>query len=265
MASGALDQSLLPRAFLQPMAHRGLHDAAAFENTMPAFVAAIAAGFGIECDVRAAKNGLPVVFHDASVPDGLPFAGRSVSTLADSEVENFCYADQTPLLTFDAFLDLVGGRVPILAELKFDGRPADASFLAALTEAASRYVGPLAFMSFEPSPIGDLARLAPDIPRGLVVQRFDELPGAVERLGKDEAQRRARASDFAAVGASFVAYELGGLARTPPEELKLPPSACVFAWTVQSAADLVQAESLSAIPICEGEATRLLQTRQSRP
>ena len=43
-------------AFLKPIAHRGLHDAAKgiIENTVPAFEAAIARGYGIECDVRPA-------------------------------------------------------------------------------------------------------------------------------------------------------------------------------------------------------------------
>jgi glycerophosphoryl diester phosphodiesterase len=42
--------------FLRPTAHRGLHDAAKgiIENTAAAFEAAIAKGYGIECDVRPA-------------------------------------------------------------------------------------------------------------------------------------------------------------------------------------------------------------------
>ena len=53
-------------AFLKPIAHRGLHDAAKgrIENTAPAFEAALAKGYGIECDVRPAACGTPMVFHD---------------------------------------------------------------------------------------------------------------------------------------------------------------------------------------------------------
>ena len=52
--------------FLRPIAHRGLHDAAKgiVENTMPAFEAAIAKGYGIECDLQPAAGGTPLVFHD---------------------------------------------------------------------------------------------------------------------------------------------------------------------------------------------------------
>ena len=53
-------------AFLRPIAHRGLHDhlQGRIENTAPAFEAALERGYGIECDVRPAAGGLPVVFHD---------------------------------------------------------------------------------------------------------------------------------------------------------------------------------------------------------
>ena len=56
-------------AFLRPIAHRGLHDARQriIENTAPAFEAAIAADYGIECDLRPIKGGVPVVFHDATL------------------------------------------------------------------------------------------------------------------------------------------------------------------------------------------------------
>ena len=78
----------LTSEFRIPFAHRGLHDSCrpdepdkAFENTLAAFEAAISVGFGIECDVRAAEGGMPVVFHDREIPAGLPFAGRPVASL----------------------------------------------------------------------------------------------------------------------------------------------------------------------------------------
>lgn len=58
---------MLDRAtFLRPIAHRGLHDAAKgiVENTAPAFDAAVAKGYAIECDLRPAADGTPLVFHD---------------------------------------------------------------------------------------------------------------------------------------------------------------------------------------------------------
>ena len=45
-------------------AHRGLHDLSLPENSLPAFVAAVEQGFGIELDVRLTRDEVMVVFHD---------------------------------------------------------------------------------------------------------------------------------------------------------------------------------------------------------
>ena len=59
------------REFLtaRPIAHRGLHDAAAgvIENTASAFNAAIAGNYGIECDVQITADGEAVVHHDGEL------------------------------------------------------------------------------------------------------------------------------------------------------------------------------------------------------
>ena len=50
----------------RPVAHRGLHDAAAgvIENTSTAFNAAIAGNYAIECDLQITADGEAMVFHD---------------------------------------------------------------------------------------------------------------------------------------------------------------------------------------------------------
>src|SRR5947209_11590386 len=50
----------------RPIAHRGLHDAAAgvIENTASAFQAAITGGYGIECDLQISADGEAMVYHD---------------------------------------------------------------------------------------------------------------------------------------------------------------------------------------------------------
>ena len=57
------DASFLKRA---PIAHRGLHDGnqARWENTLPAFQAAVDGGYGIELDVQLSSDGAALVFHD---------------------------------------------------------------------------------------------------------------------------------------------------------------------------------------------------------
>jgi glycerophosphoryl diester phosphodiesterase len=64
------------------LAHRGYHAAAA-ENTLEAFEAAIMAGVnGIEIDVRMSRDGVPVLVHDRVMA-----TGQAVSDLAHREIE----------------------------------------------------------------------------------------------------------------------------------------------------------------------------------
>lgn len=58
-----------PLAAGRIISHRGQHDnKSVFENTLPAFDAALAHGvWGLECDVRWTRDLVPVVFHDADL------------------------------------------------------------------------------------------------------------------------------------------------------------------------------------------------------
>ena len=48
-------------------------------------------------------------------------------------------------------LDLVGGRVPLLIEIKSEWDAPDTRFLQAIAETAAAYRGPIALMSFDPA------------------------------------------------------------------------------------------------------------------
>ena len=66
----------------RPIAHRGLHDLnrTVWENTLSAFSRAVEAGYAIECDLQYAADGVPVVFHDATLA---AIAERAPATLED--------------------------------------------------------------------------------------------------------------------------------------------------------------------------------------
>lgn len=157
-------------AFLtgRPFAHRGLHGATVPENSRAAFTAAIAAGHGIECDVRASRDGEAFVFHDADL-DRLtlasgPLGQRTAASLA--QIRLACGIEGLPRLS--EMLALVGGRVPLLIELKAPGRPVIALCLA-VRRALEGYRGPAAVMSFNPDVGRWFGEHAPRIVRGLVV------------------------------------------------------------------------------------------------
>ena len=109
-----------------PLAHRGLHDAAAgvIENTASAFSAAIAHNYAIECDVQLAADGSAVVFHDETL-DRLTDASGLLADRTAAELKRIRIKDSRDRLpTLAEVLAQVNGRVGLVIELKsrWDGR-----------------------------------------------------------------------------------------------------------------------------------------------
>ena len=119
-SSPAARTSIAP-AFLRPIAHRGLHDRAQgrIENTAPAFLAAIDKGYGIECDLQAAEDGTPMVFHDEKLDRLVAASAARSRPIGRPASRRLRYKGQDEhILTFAEFLELVDGRVPLLVEVK---------------------------------------------------------------------------------------------------------------------------------------------------
>jgi glycerophosphoryl diester phosphodiesterase len=112
----------LPRSWLTraPFAHRGLHDLEAGrpENSLAAFARCCETGFAAELDVRLSRDGEVVVFHDRAVRRLTGAAGRveDLSAADLTRLELHRTGERIPLLR--NVLELVGGRVPLLIELK---------------------------------------------------------------------------------------------------------------------------------------------------
>jgi len=98
--------------------HRGLHGSGVPENSIPSFENAIAAGIGIELDVRLSRDGVPVVFHDKTLKR-MCGDKRKVSELTVSELKKLRLSgtDET-IPTFEELLSVVRGRVPLMIETK---------------------------------------------------------------------------------------------------------------------------------------------------
>ena len=99
----------------RPIAHRGLHDAAAgvIENTPSAFRAAIDGGYGIECDLQISADGEAMVHHDDALGRLTDGAGRldAMTAAALRRVAFKATADR--MLTLGELCDLVAGRVTL--------------------------------------------------------------------------------------------------------------------------------------------------------
>ncbi|MEO1205617.1 MAG: glycerophosphodiester phosphodiesterase family protein [Pseudomonadota bacterium] len=248
--------------FVRPIAHRGLHDHAAtiVENTGPAFKAAIRSGFGIECDVRAAAGGRPIIFHDATT-DRLTNRQGDTATLTERDLETVAHAGSgAPILTLSAGLKLVAGRAPILVEVKsMWNRTAiqpDDSFIAQLCSALVAYEGPAAVMSFDPDILAAIKAREPQIPRGLVATGYVDTMPLPKNLTAKRAKALAELEDAPRVKPSFVAYNVNDL-PTPQTQHLRAMGYPVFAWTVRTDQQRTKASTYADAAIFERE----LQTR----
>ncbi len=223
-------------------AHRGLHGDGAEgrpENSLPAFAAAIAAGHGIECDTRLSADGVPFVFHDATL-DRLTDATGPVAHRSAEELDHILLkGDGGAIPRLSALLDRIAGRVPLLIELKIDRHRELRPLCEAVRRALARYRGPVAVMSFHPGVARWFHAHAPDIVRGLVV---------TEQSRHGPAGGLARHLAFRAAHPDFLAYDVRDLPSRFVRAARrkgLP----VLSWTVRNARDwrTIEAEADAAI------------------
>ena len=249
----------LPEAFLRlPIAHRAYHDLASGrpENGPSAIAAAVAAGYAIEIDLQMSADGQALVFHDYDL-DRLTAEQGPVSALTARAATALPLAGGAPdelVPTLGQVLDQVAGRVPLLIELKDQSRTSGTGPLEAATAAVlAGYAGPVAVMSFNPDQVAEMARLAPDVPRGLTTCAFDPADWPLD----DATCARLRAiADAERVGASFISHHHTDLDRPRVAELR-DAGLAVFCWTIRSPAEEAAARRVAHNITFEGYAAAL--------
>ena len=241
------------QAFVRPIAHRGLHDAqkGIIENTAPAFSAAMTKGYGIECDLQRASDGTPMVFHDLPLGRLIDARGK-ISDFKPADLARLAYkGSDTTLMSFADLLDLVGGRVPILAEIKSEWEEPDEAFLKAIARQAKRYKGPLALMSFDPVIMTGMKALAPKTPRGIVSGLYRGEGWWLDRLDPDRAYRLSHLIESGPVEPDFFAYHVAALPTPVTRFLREAMRVPLFTWTVRTPAELATAAQWADAPIFE--------------
>jgi glycerophosphoryl diester phosphodiesterase len=241
--------------FLRPIAHRGLHDgpAGVIENTAAAFKAAIARGYGIECDLQPLADGTPVVFHDETLDRLIEGTGR-IDRLSRADGARLRYRGRpdTGILAFGEFLELVGGAVPLLVEIKSEWGPPQPGFLEAIAALAIAYRGPLALMSFDPDVLIRMREIAPGVPRGIVAGVYQETGWWREQLGAARADRLTHLLDWAAVQPSFVSYHVKALPSPMTRFVREGLGTPLFCWTVRTPQERALAAAWADAPTFEG-------------
>lgn len=131
-------------------AHRGLfdNDGDAPENSLKAFELAAKAGYGMEMDVQVTKDGVPVVFHDFTLERMCGKEGK-VCDYTWQELKDFTLAKSRETIPlFADVLKVVGGRVPLIVEIKVEWM--DLSVCPAADELLRSYQGLYCIESFNP-------------------------------------------------------------------------------------------------------------------
>lgn len=227
----------LPKDFLRlPLTHRGYHDKTrgVIENSLSAFRAAIKAGYGIELDVQRSADDVAIVFHDDDM-DRLTnktgaFRDYSAAELGRTVLRGG--TDTIPTLT--EVLALVAGRVPLLIEIKENWntmQDTDGILEKAVADALAGYKGPVAVMAFNPHCIAHMARLAPDLPRGLTTEAYD--PIHVAPIPAEVCAYLREIPDYDRTQSSFISHQVSDLGRPRVAALKAQ-GAVILCWTVRS-------------------------------
>ena len=144
---------------LERVAHRGSpHERR--ENTLAGFLLALEHGAdAIELDVHCTADGVVVVHHDPRV------RGRPIDRSPWESLRGVDLGSGAAIPTLAAVLEAIGDRAVVYVELK--GEAIEQTVIAVLREHGRRF----AVHSFDHTAIERATLLAPDVPRGILIDK----------------------------------------------------------------------------------------------
>lgn len=227
-------------AFLldKPIAHRGLWNESAPENSLAAFERALKAGVSCECDIQRSKDGVLMVFHDDDLYRMTGMKG-AIKDYTCQQLQTFSLNDTTQTIpTLDEVLTLIDGRVGLLIELKTGIE--NKTMAAQLVEQLADYSGEVAVQSFDPFLVAYFARHQPKRVRGILSGDFDKshLPQYQRFLLK-------KLLFNALAQPNFIGYE-AALLPTKTTAFLRKKGIPVLAWTIRT-----PKEALAAAQYCD--------------
>ncbi|UAL08960.1 glycerophosphodiester phosphodiesterase [Caulobacter segnis] len=219
------------RLFDPPVAHRGLWTPdGAPENSLAAFQAACARGYGIELDVQLTADGEAVVFHDERLERMTGQEGRLRDhTAAELGALTLKGTDET-IPTLADTLTMIGHRAMVFIELKTpfgDVGPLEKR----VTEVLVDHNGPTAVIGFNPYSHAWFADHHPQILRGLDSYGWND-EGA-RKLAPEMRKSLAALEQVEIARPDFLALGLDML-PSPRADLYRAKGMPIVAWTVRS-------------------------------
>lgn len=157
-------------------AHRGLFKNAAPydrpENSLGAFRAAVEAGYGIELDVRFSRDKKLVVFHDDTLKRLCGEDIRVCDLTADELASRRILGGTEHIPLFREALDVIGGAVPIIVEIKCPKDEKPVPLCKAVAEMLDGYDGPYCVESFNPKVVRWFRKNRPQVFIGQLSDAF---------------------------------------------------------------------------------------------
>lgn len=211
-------------------AHRGLHDGGRAENSLSAFAAAKARGYGIEFDLRLSSDGVLVVHHDASLARTCGIDARVIDKTAEELAALSLSGTPDGVPTFKQLLELVDGSIPMLVELK--QAVGESGVAEAFLKEIEGYKGDFIVESFNPNVLRTIRRNRPEILLGQLSYNYSKdekfrgkpLFWLLERLYLNCLMRP-----------DFISYEKTGFDVKTLLYIRRKFNTPLFAWTIQSA------------------------------
>ena len=218
------------RLFGPPIAHRGLWSPdGPPENSLGAFQAACAAGYGIELDVQMSADGEAMVFHDASLRRMTGREGRLADYgAADLRQMRLADSDETIPTLADALTE-VGRRAMVHIEIKIpygEVGPLERRVHDILID----HNGPTCVIGFNPYSHAWFAERHPKVLRGL--DSYSYRGPDARHLAPDVRKRYSQLGHVAIAKPHFLALSLDMLPSAKADALRkggMP----IIAWTVR--------------------------------
>ena len=236
----------------RPVAHRGLHDRARgiVENMPSAIDAAVAGNFGIEVDLQLSRDGEAMVHHDFELGRLTDGSGTLLSKTA-ADLKAVAFKDTADrMMTFGDLCGRVGGRVPLVLEVKsrFNG---DRKLVARMAQVLASYRGPVVAMSFDPDQVIAIRDLMPRLPRGIVAQRRYQ-DGEWKELPAKKIREMTGLRHALQTRPHFVAYWVNELPAPAPWIARNIFGCALLTWTVRTPEQRERASRYADQMIFEG-------------
>lgn len=147
-------------------AHRGLFGGEIPENSLAAFRRAVEKGVGVEFDVHLTQDDKLIVFHDDDLKR-MCGVDKITDKCTYDELEALSLnGTEEKIPSFEEVLETIGGKVPILLEIKQSKAGRNAETCRAVAEVLKRYNGKYVIESFNPMILNTMRKLLPDVSYG---------------------------------------------------------------------------------------------------